>query len=441
MDNDRLVSAILILPIPMQIPARVLQDSSRFPRAQNQEDRSRELLTLGQTEFERASNLYESGKIEEALAAVKPLAKLRKYRDAYVREDALFLLGECYFDQQRYPAADDAYSEVLNQYPNSRYTDKITKRLFHIARIWLNQPSFANQQDIQPVNYERPSSTPPPETGSKGAKPLSYRIPILPNMSDRKRPVFDTQGRALNSLRHIWLKDPTGPLADDALMLTGTYHLRNGNYLEADRLFSILRSEYPKSEHIESAFVIGSHVKLMSYQGASYDRTKLDEAEKLKKSSLTLFPESKDSSRLKKELTKVQELKVRREWERVLLYQQKGKPQSVAVYCKLLIDKYPNSPYARKAETLLQQMDPQLLARMGLDSGMRRPPATSNLAERSGSSSRKDRTGLNPPINRSFGSDARTKVPRTFPENDNSYRPLPLPSSEPEELKFSTDRP
>ncbi|MGV2334992.1 MAG UNVERIFIED_CONTAM: hypothetical protein LVR18_13085 [Planctomycetaceae bacterium] len=67
------------------------------------------------------------------------------------------------------------------------------------------------------------------------------------------------------------MNDPTGPLADDALMLTATYYQRHSNYVEADRYYEILRDEYPDSRHLEAAFVLGADVKQMSYQGAYYE--------------------------------------------------------------------------------------------------------------------------------------------------------------------------
>src|SRR5690606_10634147 len=136
----------------------------------------------------------------------------------------------------------------------------------------------------------RPQSTPgPPPSGEQSNDP-TRKVPILPNFHDRKRPVFDTNGRALQALKSVWLKDPTGPLADDALMLAASHYVRKGDYIEADHHYTLLREQFPKSPHLQTAFVVGSHVKLMSYQGAPYDGKNLDDAESLKESTLRLFP-------------------------------------------------------------------------------------------------------------------------------------------------------
>ncbi|NOX56728.1 MAG: outer membrane protein assembly factor BamD, partial [Planctomycetes bacterium] len=173
---------------------------------------------------------------------------------------------------------------------------------------------------------------------------------------DRTRPVFDTNGRALQTLKSIWLNDPTGPLADDALMLAATYHLRKGHYTEADHLFGILRDEYPKSPHLEKAFLLGSHVKLMAYQGPEYDAKKLLEAEQLKETTLRLFPNLPDREQLKQELARIEEAKAERDWAVVQFYLRKKRLKAVAVYCNLILEEHPKSKYAEKARELLEEI-------------------------------------------------------------------------------------
>ena len=186
------------------------------------------------------------------------------------------MMGECQFATKRYAKAQDSYGKLLKKYPSPRNLDTVTKRLFTIAQNWLEFPQVVNSDEVQTVSLEDPKATPPPEPPHPRSKDPSRLVPIFPNVWDKTRPVFDTDGRALEALRAIWLNDPTGPLADDAIMLTASHHLRKGNYLEADRNYSILREQYPKSPHLENAFVLGSHVKLMSYQGPLYEGDSLE---------------------------------------------------------------------------------------------------------------------------------------------------------------------
>ncbi|HQX50208.1 MAG TPA: outer membrane protein assembly factor BamD, partial [Planctomycetaceae bacterium] len=180
----------------------------------------------------------------------------------------------------------------------------------------------------------------------------------------KSRPWFDTQGNALKCLKSIWMNDPTGPLADDALMLTATHYQRKQNYVEADRYFEILRDEYPDSPHLEDAFVLGSHVKQMSYQGPYYEGRELKGAQKLKEQSLHLFPASHERQQIRTDLQKIYLQEAERAWVEVEYYQKKRNPRAVAVACIQLISEYPDTPYAKDARTILRSVDRRELKKL-----------------------------------------------------------------------------
>ena len=335
-------------------------------------------------QYEQAEALYKEGNLAEAEAVLKPLTKKKKNfwsslkiwsadpgtREEHnrVREDSLFLLGESYFKQERFSDAKGNYEALLKDYPSTRHLNVATRRLFVIGKTWLGMPDFATTSDITPVNVEDPRSTPQP----KKQKPPHSAI-LVPNLTDKTRPAFDTPGHALEALKSIWLYDPRGPLADDAIMMTASHYLRVGNYQEADRYFSMLREEYPSSPHLQTSFVLGSHVKLMSYQGADYDEKQLEDARRLKESTLRLFPNLPEKERLKDELARIEEARAQRYWELVELYRRKGKPKAMVIYSEDLLQKYPNSSYAPKAREVLAELRPDLLEKYpGLQPNPRR---------------------------------------------------------------------
>src|SRR5690606_16274895 len=104
---------------------------------------------------------------------------------------------------------------------------------------------------------------------------------LRPNLTDKTRPLFDTKGNSVSMFRAIWMHDPTGPLADDAIMQVANTHFLNGNYQSADEHYSQLRRDYPSSKHVMQAYLLGFRTKLELYQGPVYDRTPLNEAEEL----------------------------------------------------------------------------------------------------------------------------------------------------------------
>jgi len=328
----------------------------RLLHGKKQADEARTLSPAeGLADFDKAKKRLDSGDVKGGEKALNKVAK--NFKDSPVAEDSLFLVAESQFKRERYPAAQDSYDELLEQFPSTQYLDRVTKRLFTIAQIWLQSPTVVTSDEIQQVNFDDPSKTPAPVDPNPKPRGPTRHVPILPNAWDRSRPVFDTEGRALEALRNIWRKDPTGPLADDALMLEASYYLRKGNYSEADYLYSALRENYPKSPHFENAYVLGSHVKLMAYQGPAYDPKGLEEAEELKQSATRLFPENPAHERMQDELYKIQQQKAAQYWQDVKLYQRKGKPAAVAIYCRAILEEFPNSEYAVRARQLLDELE------------------------------------------------------------------------------------
>ena len=317
--------------------------------------------------YDEAEQLYQDQHYAEAAKLLKPLTKKKQsflqkarfwnvepeYREDHnrVREDSMYLLAESYFKQERFSEAKDYYEVLLKEYPSTRHLNTATKRLFVVGRTWLGFPEFATSDDVTPVNLEDPRATPIPK---KQKPPHSWVL--IPNLTDKHRPTFDTPGNALDALKSIWMYDPRGPLADDAIMMTASHYVRVGNFSEADRCFSMLREEYPNSPHLQTSFVLGSHVKLMSYQGASYDEKQLEDARQLKESTLRLFPNLPEKDRLKDELAKIEEARAQRLWDQVQLYGRKRKPKAQIIYAEELLQTYPKSSYAPQARELLAKL-------------------------------------------------------------------------------------
>lgn len=328
----------------------ILGPMSRAIRSTLNGDAGAEAATPEMTsELASARRLFDDGKYDAAGKQLQKIAK--KHKLTAFGEEAQFLLGECYYRQRRLAYAQDAYDQLLEDYPSTRHVDTVTKRLFTIGRTWLGITTPASADGVQLASFE--DGEQPQEPARLNTRDLTVRVPLLPNFHDRSRPVFDTQGRALQALKSIWLNDPTGPLADDALMMTASYYLRKKDNVEADRYYKILREEYPKSPHLENAFLLGSHVKLMSYQGPYYEGNTLEDARKLKESTLRLFPDNTQREQVRGELTDIYREEARRLWARIEYYQKKEKPRAIAIHCRELIDGYPESEFAQRARKIL----------------------------------------------------------------------------------------
>lgn len=324
-----------------------------FPGEESPLELGKKYSPEAKRQVDLAQARFDSGDYRAAAKMFRSAAK--KYKDSSIGEEAQYRLGESWYSLGEYPKAQDAFDQLFADYPSTRYVEPATRRLFAIARHWLEIAEPVAKTEIRQVSGEPAEEEP----GDKpaGTRDPTIRLRILPNFHDSSRPVFDTQGRALQSLKTIWLNDPTGPLADDALMLTATYYQRRENFVEADRYFKILREEYPNSPHFEKAFVLGSHVKLMSYQGAYYEGRDLETAQKLKEQSLHLFPNSPDRQQVRQDLQRVYLLQAERAWSSVEYYQKKGRPRAIAIACMTVMREFPDTKFAGDARRILQTID------------------------------------------------------------------------------------
>ncbi|MEK6257972.1 MAG: outer membrane protein assembly factor BamD [Planctomycetota bacterium] len=323
-------------------------------RDQEDSDDSNSLKPLlGTEDYVAATDIYKDERYAEAQKAFKKVAK--KYKKSDIREDALFMQAEAAYQQDHYAKAHDVYAVLLKEYPSTRHLDVVSERLFKIGRIWLDFPEVAKLGEVQQVNYDDPKRKLPAEEPTKSSGKPVY----IPNFTDKAEPLFDTAGNGVAALQAIWMNDPTGPLADDAMMLVASHHARKGNFVESDRFFQMLRETFPNSPHLQEAFLLGSHVKLMSYQGAEYEGKTLREAKLLKESTLRLYPDIADKDRLKRELNQIDVAEAARDWEQVELWLRKGNKRAAAVCAHTLIDRFPKSSYAQKAREQLEALGPE----------------------------------------------------------------------------------
>lgn len=306
----------------------------------------------GFDEYDLAMARFEKKEYDEAAKQFKAIAK--KYYDYPVEEDALYMVAESRFAAGRYAWAQDGYDGLIKKFPSSRYLEKSTRRLYAIAAIWLNGDGSTKTEELVQV-----SATDVTKPDAVQRKKLPNSIPLVPNLFDKSRPLFDTTGNALKALKSVWLHDPLGPLADDALMLTAVYHIRKGQLRDADHYLDVLRREYPKSEHTQTAFVVGSHIKLASYQGPRYDGRDLVDADDLIHSTLNLYPDLPDRDELKTELVKIRDQGAERHWSRAEYYRRRDKPQSEAIYLESILKDFPESAAAEKAAKRLQELGPK----------------------------------------------------------------------------------
>jgi outer membrane protein assembly factor BamD (BamD/ComL family) len=258
-------------------------------------------------------------------AAKKFGTAVSRWPDSALEEDAMFLQAESYFFADRYSSAIDTYGELIKKYPNTRHLNVIGARQFAVARYW---------QDTDHAHH---------------------RWTLVPNVTDRTQPLFDTGGHAINTYDSVRVNDPRGPWADAAIIAQANIFFQDHRYEDADYYYNLIRTDYPKSRYLTDAYLLGLQCKLLKYQGPGYNGKPLEEADQLIDQMLVQFPTELGSERDRIVKAKA-EVKAQRATRDIKLaqYWDNGKHYGAAriYYAKVLKD-YPQTPFAEEAKTRL----------------------------------------------------------------------------------------
>ncbi len=295
--------------------------------------------TIARGYFDEGEALFRAKRYYEAEKQYKLAA--RRSPDSAIEEDAIFKMAECQFFTDRYSKAIDTYGELLKTYDNSRHLDIISRRRFAVGDYWEKLYTSKNLW------------------------------PLVPNMVDKHRPMFDTGGHALKAFQSIMESDSTGPLADDAVMQMANGYFKRERYNDASDYYKMLRENYPKSDHQYTAFLLGLQSETRRYQGPHYDSRPLDNAEKLVDQLLTQFPgqSDKEKPRLLETRQMLRGQRALRELELARYYDRLKYYGAARRHYNVVVKDWPQTPLAEQATERLAQLaeepdnPPSMLAR------------------------------------------------------------------------------
>ena len=267
----------------------------------------------------RAKSSSASSKFDEAAKRFARAAD--RWPESTLEEDALFWLGESYFYADKYPDAQDAYDTLLKKYSYTKYLDKTVARLFKIGQYW------EKLQQADP----------------------SYLI--QPNLTDEKRPLFDTVGNARKAYESVRLYDPTGPLADDAVMAEATSFFLAGRWEDAAYHYSVLRKEYASSPHVLDAHLLELACRQKIYQGPLYDGAPLEDANEIVDTLLVQFRTQLGDKQpmILETKNKLVEMQAERDLVIAQFYEKKRCFGAARFYYEDLIQQYPQTAVAEAA--------------------------------------------------------------------------------------------
>ncbi len=279
---------------------------------------------VAQALYDEGMELYRQKRFPEAAKRFERAAQ--RAPKSRLQEDALFMAGESWFFADRYPAAFTAYERLLKAFDYTRHLDTVVSRQFSIGRYW------------EQLNKADPAWL------------FSFQ------WSDPTRPKLATMSKAIEAYRSVRLHDPTGPLADDAVMATANAYFVQGRFEEAAYEYDLLRKEYPKSEHLLDAYLLGVQAKLQSYEGPWYDGTPLTEAREIAEQALLVFGDELGAERQRviEQLNRMEELFAERDLVLGQFYEKKQCYGAARLYYQAVIDEHPTTQAAEQARQRLE---------------------------------------------------------------------------------------
>ena len=296
------------------------------------ENKANELMKKGKDILLVNPDLKDKKKNLEAARLFTEAAK--KYPDSVLEEDALHLAAECYFFADDYADAFSAYQKLIIKYQHSKYVDNAIHRVFSIAQYWESESEKSRAKF---------------------------------NFSDRSLPQYDTFGFTKKAYETIFIYDPLGPRADDALMALATAYLKRGqyqgddNYNQAAFYYQRLREEHPSSKHITKAAENELFARTRAYLGAEHPSRTLDEASKLVELTLWQFRNelnSGDKAAILELKESVLAAQAERLWSQGQFFDLKKRNYgSARVYYNMLITEYPQTEFAERARRRMAQIE------------------------------------------------------------------------------------
>ncbi|MCE9607159.1 MAG: outer membrane protein assembly factor BamD [Planctomycetia bacterium] len=268
--------------------------------------------------YNEADELFRAQKYNEAASKFEDAGE--RWPDSLLEEDALYMQGESLFFADRYHGARNAFDTLLKKYTNSRHLDRITARQFLIGRFWEQA----------------------------GRDSATFAL----NFTDKTRPWFDTKGNGIKVYETIRLSDPTGPLADDALMAQATSYFMDNRFEDSAYHYEILRKDYVQSEHVTQAHLLGLQSYMNAYQGPQYDVMPLKKAETLADQTIRIYggqlPAERPRLQQAKELVRAQIAE--REYGLGEYYRRLDYNRAARVHYANVIRDFPDTRFAELAQ-------------------------------------------------------------------------------------------
>lgn len=274
-----------------------------------------EVYDTPETQFDYAKKLENAGDFDEAKKAYENL--FRMFPNTDLAQDALLQLGTLQENDAEYIQAFKNYQKIIDNYPQTEKLDEITKRQFQIGNVFFS-----------------------------GVRGKFFHVPILPALP-----------QAINVFEKIVANAPYSFYGMRAQYNLGLVYKKSRKFRDAIREFKTFVENYPRSDlRREAFFEIAETLFSMSMSNYN-DKKLLAEAQEQLTEYRNRFhdtPEAEDAHRMLETLAERDAQKI---YDVARYYEGESYLESAILYYKELIDAYPDSSWAQKAQKRLNTFE------------------------------------------------------------------------------------
>jgi len=252
--------------------------------------------------------------------ARKLLAKwIKQHPDDERYYEAVFLLGECYFNQRDFWKALERYNEVAENAAGELF-QLANQRCVDVARAFLS-----------------------------GQKRIVWRILRLPAYDE-----------GIDILDRVWERIPGSRLGEVALRLKADFHFGRGDLDLAQDEYANLAQQYPSGRYTQLAMLRTAEAAQAAFAGIRFDDGPLVEAEEHYRQMQATFPAYAQRERVEERLVGIRQQRAAKDLDVADWYRRTGQPGAAEYYYRLVLQDWPDTLAAAEARIRLQALGVRL---------------------------------------------------------------------------------
>jgi outer membrane assembly lipoprotein YfiO len=238
------------------------------------------------------------------------------HKDSPVRDRAIFLIGQSYYQEDDRIVAFYYLDEVMDEYPESQLFFPALEKQYEIAVDFLN-----------------------------GHKRRFFGFPILP-----------AEDEAVEMLYRVQERSPGSNLAEKALLKTADYYYNSSQFDFAGDAYAAFVREYPRSPDVSRARLRQAFSSLAQFSGLRFDATPIIDARAQLVDIENQYPKLADDENVQAVIDQIDSAFAAKLSVTADFYVRTGEPKAAAYYYRFLIDTYGSSPEAADAVKRLAKL-------------------------------------------------------------------------------------